>query len=273
MLRCARLHNTKNPENSNGGALCLVKLQTKGCHFTKGSTPLWVFFTFLKLYKWYQILQIHIFIWLFKFFIFIRSRRKIWSLSDLNFRFCTCFSKEFLDIQATIECGFTLKHVRDMTRTYSQMHRTDKYSQHSSIICPVWLNGWVFVYELSGCGFESCCSHISLLVCALMDLLSWISSLVCYCVCKIFQKNISIQKRFSKKDKCMGLYQGEKVLFFESGRTKSVIPITSIVRGMKKLKCTKVNGEVLCLLASFLADIQQIVVFKWKKDNGRHLKD
>ena len=23
----------------------------------------------------------------------------------------------------------------------------------------VWLNGWVFVYELSGCGFESSCSH------------------------------------------------------------------------------------------------------------------
>ena len=29
-------------------------------------------------------------------------------------------SKEFLDIQATIECGFTLKRVRDMIRTYSQ---------------------------------------------------------------------------------------------------------------------------------------------------------
>ena len=29
-------------------------------------------------------------------------------------------SKEFLDIQATIECGFTLKRVRDMTRTYNQ---------------------------------------------------------------------------------------------------------------------------------------------------------
>ena len=28
-------------------------------------------------------------------------------------------SKEFLDIQATIECGFTLKRVRDMTKTYS----------------------------------------------------------------------------------------------------------------------------------------------------------
>ena len=30
-------------------------------------------------------------------------------------------SKEFLDIQATIECGFTLKRVRDMTKTQSKM--------------------------------------------------------------------------------------------------------------------------------------------------------
>ena len=40
------------------------------------------------------------------------------------------------------------------------MHRTDKYSQHSSTIWPVWLNGWVFVYELSGCEFESRCSQL-----------------------------------------------------------------------------------------------------------------
>ena len=37
------------------------------------------------------------------------------SLSD----FAPASSKEFLDIQATIECGFTLKRVRDMARTYS----------------------------------------------------------------------------------------------------------------------------------------------------------
>ena len=55
--------------------------------------------------------------------------------------FAPASSKEFLDIQATIECGFTLKCVRDMIKTYSQMHRTDKYSQHSSIIWPAWLNG------------------------------------------------------------------------------------------------------------------------------------
>ena len=46
-----------------------------------------------------------------------------------------------LDIQATVECGFTLKCIRDMTRTYSQMHHTDKYPEHSSIIWPVWPNG------------------------------------------------------------------------------------------------------------------------------------
>ena len=45
----------------------------------------------------------------------------------------------------------------DMTRTYSQMHRTDKYSRQSSIISSVSPNGWVFVYEPSGCGFEFSC--------------------------------------------------------------------------------------------------------------------
>ena len=33
--------------------------------------------------------------------------------------FAPASSKEFLDIQATIECGFTLKRVCDMARTYS----------------------------------------------------------------------------------------------------------------------------------------------------------
>ena len=39
--------------------------------------------------------------------------------------------------------------------------RQKTHSQHSSIIWPVWLNGWVFVYELNGCGFESRCSHLN----------------------------------------------------------------------------------------------------------------
>ena len=27
----------------------------------------------------------------------------------------------------------------------------------NKIVWPVWINGWVFVYELGGCGFESSC--------------------------------------------------------------------------------------------------------------------
>ena len=74
---------------------------------------------------------------------------------------CLFRTRSSLTFRATIKCGLTLKHVRDMMRTYSQMHRTDKYSQCSSIISPVWLNGWVLFYELSGCGFKPSCSHLN----------------------------------------------------------------------------------------------------------------
>ena len=74
--------------------------------------------------------------------------------------FAPASGKKFLDIQATTECGSTLKHARDMTKTYSKIQRRDKYSQHSSIIWPVWLNGWVLVCKLSCCGFESSYSHL-----------------------------------------------------------------------------------------------------------------
>ena len=31
--------------------------EAEDCNFTKSNTPSWVFLTFLKLYKWYQIAQ------------------------------------------------------------------------------------------------------------------------------------------------------------------------------------------------------------------------
>ena len=43
----------------------------------------------------------------------------------------------------------------------TQMHRTEKYLQHISIIWIVWLNGWVLVYKLSGCEFESRCCQLN----------------------------------------------------------------------------------------------------------------
>ena len=33
------------------------------------------------------------------------------------------------------------KNIYNKIRAYSQMQNTDKYSQHNSIIWPVWLNG------------------------------------------------------------------------------------------------------------------------------------
>ena len=51
------LYYLKNVKNTHSGVLLLVKLQAKAWNITKSNTPLWIFFTFLKLYKWYQIAQ------------------------------------------------------------------------------------------------------------------------------------------------------------------------------------------------------------------------
>ena len=46
------LYNLKNVKNIHGGVSILVNLQASDYNFTKTNTPPWVFFTFLKLYKW-----------------------------------------------------------------------------------------------------------------------------------------------------------------------------------------------------------------------------
>ena len=53
--------------------------------------------------------------------------------------FASASSKEFLVIQATIECGFTLKRVRYMTRTYSHPNHVKKFLS-IAIIFFIWLN-------------------------------------------------------------------------------------------------------------------------------------
>ena len=66
-LRCCRgssksilsyhLYNLKNVKNTHGGVLLSVNLQNSACNFTKTNTPLWMLFTFFKLYKCCQITQ------------------------------------------------------------------------------------------------------------------------------------------------------------------------------------------------------------------------
>ena len=54
---------------------------------------------------------------------------------------------------------FLLKHIQVISD--SKGTRT-----HNHVVCKptpwrVWLSVWVFVYELSRCGFESCCCHFN----------------------------------------------------------------------------------------------------------------
>ena len=81
--------------------------------------------------------------------------------------FAPASSKEILDIQGTIESGFTLKHVRDMTITYSQIYRTDKYLQQLNHLSSLakWLSvrlrtKWLWVRVLLQSHiFISLCFH------------------------------------------------------------------------------------------------------------------
>ena len=67
-----------------------------------------------------------------------RYSQLIFTEKNNVYQHCTSYASAVRKSESTL---FTLKCVCDMIRTYSQMHHTDKYSQHSSIIWPVWLNG------------------------------------------------------------------------------------------------------------------------------------
>ena len=59
MQRCDALRNLVPfvQFKNHGKVLLLVKLQALACIITKNNTPLWLVFTFFKLYKCYQITQ------------------------------------------------------------------------------------------------------------------------------------------------------------------------------------------------------------------------
>ena len=82
------------------------------------------------------------------------------SLIQLLFYFFLSVMVYLSDCNGTRRFGFTLKRIRHMVRTYSQMQCTDKYSQHNWIIWPVWLNSWWLIYKLSDWGFKFRCSYL-----------------------------------------------------------------------------------------------------------------
>ena len=52
-----QLCNLRNLKSTHGGVILLVKLQVSASNITKSNTPPWVFFTYFKFHRWYQILQ------------------------------------------------------------------------------------------------------------------------------------------------------------------------------------------------------------------------
>ena len=59
-MLCAICYNFvlfKKREKHPWKSVTFSKLQTETCNFTKSNTPPWMFFTFIKLYKWYHIAQ------------------------------------------------------------------------------------------------------------------------------------------------------------------------------------------------------------------------
>ena len=63
---------------------------------------------------------------------------------------CSCLNVKELSAQS-----------RHCIRSLSDCNRIQI---HNHLVCKlVWLNGWVFIYKLSGCGFKSCCSNLNFL--------------------------------------------------------------------------------------------------------------
>ena len=83
--------------------------------------------------------------------------------------FAPASRNQMLNIERGKDCGFNLKFVHDMTKTYSQMHSKDKYSHLSSIIWWLWSNVLVFAYVLNSCSLETNSSYLKFRFCSCLE--------------------------------------------------------------------------------------------------------
>ena len=58
-------------------------------------------------------------------------------------------------------CYHYVMYAFQIEPTLYQILRRDRSSQDNPILWPAFLNGWVYVYKLSACGFKFRCSHIN----------------------------------------------------------------------------------------------------------------
>ena len=141
-----------------------------------------------------------------------------------------------------------------MTRTYSQIHRIDKHSEHNSIIWLVWPHDWVFVYQLSGSGFESSCSHLKI---------PWWSSNIYFFLDYRFVWRQRFLKKFDRLlHKNVPVFSDNDLFIFYSNNWLSFESLFSIktVKSWlfkKYLKGKKITGTVFY--------VSCLATYQWKK--------
>ena len=70
---------------------------------------------------------------------------------------CSCLNVKELLAQNRTD-NWSLSDCNEI-RTHNGWIRKRALS-HLGNLAMVWLNDWVFIYKVSGCGFESCCGHL-----------------------------------------------------------------------------------------------------------------
>ena len=87
-----------------------------------------------------------------------RTLRRNWEGFPVDCMFLSCHIHVIQSYRVWTHSETRMWHYKNI-----QSNAPYRQLQHSSIIWPVWLNGWVFVYKLIGCGFKSSCSHFQLI--------------------------------------------------------------------------------------------------------------
>ena len=87
-----------------------------------------------------------------------QNRRDIWSLSDWN---GTWNHNYLVGKQTLYHFAKRVKWLSCVVSTYiCAVHLTVRSYHVTYSFVSEWLNGWVFLYKLSDCGFNPRCSHI-----------------------------------------------------------------------------------------------------------------
>ena len=87
----------------------------------------------------------------------------IWGLYDqVTPKHATCFfSPCTFDVWNEFFVIFKILSGCNGTRTHNPLLRKTILNHLAKPFRSVWLNGWLLLYELRGCGFESRCSHLN----------------------------------------------------------------------------------------------------------------